>query len=134
MAYEDSDWALKTNERGIAKNIPLLGEYANYGDWETESKIRPMMLYNRPKISGVDYFVNNLGVGKTAKIDVDAGGSLKHKASSKIADSEKAILRSESYEPIGYDWAFGSFKSKYQEPYGAPIVRRTRQLGAVERR
>ena len=30
--YKDRDWALKTNERAVAKNRPLLSEYANYGD------------------------------------------------------------------------------------------------------
>ena len=47
-AYEDSERDLKTNGRGIVKNIPLLSEYANYGDWEAEAKRCPMMLYNRP--------------------------------------------------------------------------------------
>ena len=35
-AYGDSDWDLKTNGRAVAKNMPLLRGYANYGDWETD--------------------------------------------------------------------------------------------------
>ena len=59
-ARKDSDRALKTNERSVATNMPLLSEYANYGDWETDAERWEMMLYNRPISSGVDYFVNNL--------------------------------------------------------------------------
>ena len=59
--------------------MPLLIEYANYGDWETEAERRPMMLYNRPISSGVDYFVNNSKARKSAKIDVEACGFLKRK-------------------------------------------------------
>ena len=80
---------------------------------------------------GIYYFVNNLKGRKTAKIDVEAGGFLKHKASSKIEDNEKESLRGESYEPIGYGWMFRILKSKYQEPNGAPIARLTRQLGEM---
>ena len=36
MAYEDIDWDLKTNGRAVAKSMPLLRGYANYGDWETD--------------------------------------------------------------------------------------------------
>ena len=31
--YKDIDWALKINERAIAKNMPLLREFDNYEDW-----------------------------------------------------------------------------------------------------
>ena len=51
--------------------------------------------------------------------------------SSKIEDNEEAILRGESYEPIGYERMFMILKSKYQEPDGAPIVRPKRQLGEI---
>ena len=68
---------------------------------------------------------------ETAKIDVGAGGFLKHKGSSEIEDNEKAILRGASYEPIGYEWMFRILKSEYQEPDGAPIVRPARQLGEM---
>ena len=61
--------------------MPLSSEYDNYCDWETEAKRRAMMLYNRPISMGVDYFVNNSDGRKTAKIDVEAGGVLKHKVS-----------------------------------------------------
>ena len=51
-AYKDSDSALKTNERGVAKDAPLTIEYANYGDWETDAERWATMLYNRPESSG----------------------------------------------------------------------------------
>ena len=65
-----------------------------------------MMLYNRPISLGIDYFVNNLMDRETSKIDVEAGGFLKHNAKSEIEENELAILEGELYEPIGYDWMF----------------------------
>ena len=62
--------------------MPLLSEHANYGDRENEAIRRPRVLYNHPISSAVDYFVNNLKDRKGAKIDVAAGGFLKHKAMS----------------------------------------------------
>ena len=47
-AYGDSERDLKTNESAILKNMPLLSEYANYGDWENAANSWAMMLYNRP--------------------------------------------------------------------------------------
>ena len=40
-AYARSDWALKTNERSVAKQIPLLGEFSSYIEWEKEAKDGP---------------------------------------------------------------------------------------------
>ena len=91
-AYTDSDWALKTNGRAVAKNMPWLSEYANYSDCETDAERWAMMLYNRPVSLGIDYFVNNSNGRKTSKIDVAPGGFLKNKAKSEIeANGEKAI-------------------------------------------
>ena len=92
MAYEDSEWALKTNARSIVKNMPLLREYANYGDRETEAKRWPTMLYSRPIRSGVDYFAINLQDREAAKIDVGEGGFRKHKGCQKLK-----IMRKPSY-------------------------------------
>ena len=47
-AYRDSDRALKTNERPLAKNMHLLSEFSRYVDWETDAKRWETMLYNRP--------------------------------------------------------------------------------------
>ena len=127
------DWALKTNERAIAKNMPLLSEYANYGDSGTDARRWEMMLYNRPSNLGIDYFVNNLKGLETSKIDVEAGGLLKNKAKSKIDENETAILKGELEEPVGYDWAFQILREKRREPEGAPIVRIVKQLGEMER-
>ena len=98
-AYEDIDWGLKTNVRALAKNMPLLRKYTNYGDWETDATRWAMMLYSRPISSGVDYFANNLKGRKTSKIDVAAGGFLNHKAKSESDENGKAILKGELYEP-----------------------------------
>ena len=132
-AYEDSEWALKTNGGAIAKNMPLLMEYANYGAWETEAMRRPRMLYNRPISSGIYYVVNNLMGRRGAKIDVEEGGFLKHKAVPAIEANGKSILRGGSYDPFGYEWMCRILKAEYQEPEGAPIVRLTKQLGGVEK-
>jgi len=32
-AYARSEWALKTNERSVAKQMPLLGDFAGYSEW-----------------------------------------------------------------------------------------------------
>ena len=58
-AYRDIDWALKTNERAVATNMALLSEFTNYGDWATDARRWPAMLYNRPIGTGLDYFINN---------------------------------------------------------------------------
>ena len=58
-AYKDIDCDLKTSEKAVAENMPLLSEYANYGERETDSERRAMTLYNRPISLGVDYFVRN---------------------------------------------------------------------------
>ena len=91
-----------------------------------------MMLYNRPVSSGVDYFVNNSNDNKASKIDVEAGGFLKHKSMSKIDESEKAIVRGELCDPVGYDWMFKILMGKYREPLGEPTVRIAKQLGEAK--
>ena len=73
-AYKDIDWDLRTNEGAIAKNMPLLIEFANYDDWETDTTRWVRMLYNRPVSLGLDYVVNNPNGRKTSKIDAWAGG------------------------------------------------------------
>ena len=83
-AYKDSDCALKINARAAAKNMPLLREFDNYVDWETDAKRWVGMLYNHPVSFGIDYFVNNSKGRKTSKIDVEEVGFLNHKARSKI--------------------------------------------------
>ena len=88
-AYEDIDCDLKTNERALAKNMPLLSEYTNYGDWATDAARWARMLRNHPASLGVDYFVNNLNGRNTSKIDVGEGGFLTHNAKTKIGEMRK---------------------------------------------
>ena len=88
-AYGGSEWGLKTNGREIVKRMHLLSEYANYGDWETESTLWSVMLYNRPVSLGVDYFVNKSNDRKASGIDVGARGFLKLKAGSGIGEMGK---------------------------------------------
>ena len=104
-AYRDSEWDFKTNGRAIAKNMHLLSEYTNYGDWETEATRRPMMLYNLPVSLGIEYFANSSEERKASKIDVAAGGFLKNIAMSKIDENEKAILGVNCTARV-YDWMF----------------------------
>ena len=70
---------------------------------------------------------------KTSEIDVGAGGILKHKAKSEIDENGEEILKSEFYDPIGYDWMFRILRGGYREPEGAPIVRITKQMGEMDR-
>ena len=58
--YQDSGWALKANGGSLAKNMPLLSEFARYAEWGIASKRWAKMLYNHPLSNGVDYFINNL--------------------------------------------------------------------------
>ena len=81
-AYEDRDFALKINERPVSKNMPLLSEFANYGDYETDAKRWVGMLYNRPVSLRIDYFVNNSEGRKASEIDVGEGDFLKNKTGS----------------------------------------------------
>ena len=37
-AYAKSDWATKTNERSIAKQMPSSGEFSRYSVWAEEAK------------------------------------------------------------------------------------------------
>ena len=59
-AYRDSDLSLKTNERDVAKNMPLLSEFTNYGDWGAGASRWARMLRGRPIRLRLDCFVNNL--------------------------------------------------------------------------
>ena len=61
----------------LAKNMPLLSEFSRYGELEFAAKRWAMMLYNRPVIRGVDYFINNLKVSKTSVIDKNSAVSLR---------------------------------------------------------
>ena len=88
-AYQDSEWALRTNERSVARNIPLLSEFTNYADWETDARRRAMMLYNRPIRMGVDYFVNNLNDIAASILAKNAGGFAKHKSKQKLKKTRK---------------------------------------------
>ena len=90
----------------MRKNMHLLSEYTNYDDWGADDTRWAMMLRNRPKSLGIDYFVSDLEIRKTSKIDVSTRGFLKSKAKSEIGENEKSILKGELYAPIGYDWAF----------------------------
>ena len=37
-AYAASNWALKTNERSVAKQMPLLSEFPSYSEWGKEAR------------------------------------------------------------------------------------------------
>ena len=75
----------------LAKNMPLLGEFACYVDWETDAKRWAKMLYNHPISVGVYYFINNLKDDKGSLMDKNAVGFLKRKLESKVEENEKSI-------------------------------------------
>ena len=51
-AFRDIDWDLKTNGRSVAGNMPLLSEFTNYADWDTDAGRWAMMLHNPPESTG----------------------------------------------------------------------------------
>ena len=131
-ASADRERDAKINERSVAKSMPLLIEFPIYFGWEIEAQRWPMLLYNRPVSLGIDYFVNKLKGSKTSRVDVEAGGVLKHKLKSKIDENEEAIKKGGDYEPTNYVWAFNILRTKFQEPDGAPVIRIMQQLGERE--
>ena len=68
---------------------------------------------------------------RNSKIDVGAVGSIKHKFESEIGENEKAVLKGELYDPIGYDSMCKVLDGEYREPDGFPVVRITKQLGEI---
>ena len=68
---------------------------------------------------------------RNSKIDVGAVGSIKHKFESEIGENEKAVLKGELYDPIGYDSMCKVLDGEYREPDGSPIVRIAKQLGGA---
>ena len=76
-ACAKSDWATKTNEMSVGKQMPLLSEFTGYSEWGNEAKIWTMMLYNRPISLAIDCFIINLkDSGDSA--DKEASGHSKH--------------------------------------------------------
>ena len=94
--YHGSDWALKTKGRSLAKIMPLLSEFTFYVDWETDVARWAKMLYIRPISQRVDYFPNNLEGNKSSLADKSAGGVLKHKSKSKVAEMKTRPYRVKS--------------------------------------
>ena len=74
-AYQDIEWALKTNGGSVAGNMPLLIEFANYVDWEADGGGWASMLHSRPVYMG--YFINYLKGIATSVIDKNSGGFAK---------------------------------------------------------
>ena len=48
-----------------------------------------------------------------------------------MEDNEEAMKNGVEFEHIEYEWAFGVFNSRYQEPAGAPITRIDKQLNEL---
>ena len=67
--------------------MPLLSEFASYLDWEAAAEIWAKMLYNRPVSQRVDYSISNLADNESSLTDKNAGGFLKHRAKSKVAEN-----------------------------------------------
>ena len=83
--------------------MPLLSEFANYVDRETDARRWARMLYCRPISMEEDYFINYLkGIG-TSVLDKNAGGFLKHKLEAKAEESEKGILKGGNCDPVSYE-------------------------------
>ena len=64
-ARRDSDRALKTYERSVAGNMPLLSEFTNYSEWGEDARRRATMLRNLPISMGP---ITSLIIGRWAKL------------------------------------------------------------------
>ena len=49
-----------------------------------------------------------------------------------MKDNESDMENGVEFEPIEYEWAFGVFMARYQEPAGAPVTRIAKQLNGLE--
>ena len=74
-AYAKSDWATKTNERSIAKQMPLLSEFSGYSVWGEDAERWTRTLYNRHVSSAMDCFIVN-SKESTDTMDKEAIGRL----------------------------------------------------------
>ena len=91
-AYAKSDWATKTNEMSVAKQMPLLSEFSGYSEWENEAKRWTRALYNRPMSLAIDCFIINLRDSGDLT-DKGAIGHLKHKLKSKADENEESLKK-----------------------------------------
>ena len=91
-AFAKSEWATKINERSVAKQMPLMGEFSSYSEWETEAQRWTRMLYNRPISLVIDYFIINLKDTEVRR-DFEASGFLKRKSKSRKMMRMKKLLR-----------------------------------------
>ena len=82
QAYSASNWALGTNERSVAKQIPLLSEFPSYSEWGGEARRWARALYIQPVSSVIDYFMVNL-LASPNRVDSESGGRLKYKLRAK---------------------------------------------------
>ena len=73
-AYDASNCALKTNERSVAKQMPLLGEFPSYSEWGTEARRWTKTLYNHPVSSVIGYFMVNF-LASPNRVDSESGGA-----------------------------------------------------------
>ena len=98
-AYAKSEWATKTNERSISKQMPLLSEFPGYSEWGNEAKRWTRMLHNRPISLSKDCFIINLNdVG--ALTGKEACGVAKRKLRSQVGENEEALKNGGCNEPI----------------------------------
>ena len=73
-AYGVCNWSLKTNERSMVKQMPLLSEFPSYSELGEEARRWAETLYNHPISSVIDYFVVNF-IASTNRIDNESGGA-----------------------------------------------------------
>ena len=115
------DWALKTNGRLVAKQMPLLSESPGYSEWGKEATRWAKPLYNRPVSSEIDYVIINLRESSEIT-DKESSGHLEHKLQIKGGENEaEAIKNRVVSEPINIEWAFDIFNAMHHEPEGAHI-------------
>ena len=88
-ACAKSDWATKTNERPVDKQMPVLSEFTVYSEGG-EAKRWTRMLYNRPVSLATDCFIINLKASGDLE-DKEAIGPLGRKSNSTMDGNEESL-------------------------------------------
>ena len=104
------DWAAKTNEMSVDKQMPLLSEFTGCSERGNDAKRWTRMLYNRHVSLSIDCFIINLK-GSGDWLCKEAIGHLEHKSKSKMDENEDSLKKGVNFEHIDSKWMFKVFKS-----------------------
>ena len=115
--YARSDWALRTNERSVAKQMHPLGGVSRYSEWENGAKRRPETLYNHPVSSDVRYFIVNLR-SSSERTDKEQSGNLRHNLKIKVDGGGESVNNKAGFSPVSGESVLYISRSRSYEPAG----------------